>query len=377
MSYVNMQSSQAREYRICSRCVMDTTDPDIEFDAQGVCNHCHRHDSKASAVPLRQPDAEALLQNVVAKMKASKRGKYDAIMGLSGGVDSSYAALLAKKLGLNPLAIHFDNGWNSELAVKNIEHIVTKLGIDLETYVIDWEEFRDLQRSFFKANVIDIELITDQAILASMYRLAASHGIRYIISGTNVATESVMPRTWLHMKSDLRNLKAIHQRFGTTPLKSFPTLSIWQMAYYRYLRGIHSVSLLNYVPYRKADAMQAMERELGWKYYGGKHYESQFTKFYQAHILPVKFGVDKRRCHLSNLILNGEMTRDEALKALEAPLYDASELERDRTYVLKKLGFTRAEFDEYLAAPPIAHDHYPSHARFAERLLKLRSALGS
>lgn len=377
MSDVNLQPAQPREYRICSRCVMDTTDPDIEFDSQGVCNHCRRHDARWSAVPFRQPDAEARLQALVAKIKASKRGKYDSIMGLSGGVDSSYGALLAKKLGLNPLAIHFDNGWNSELAVKNIEHIVTKLGFDLETYVIDWEEFRDLQRSFFKANVIDIELITDQAILASMYRLAASHGIRYILSGTNVATESVMPRKWLHMKSDLRNLEAIHQRFGTTPLKSFPTLSIWKMAYYRYVRGIQSVELLNHVPYRKADAMQTMEREIGWKYYGGKHYESQFTKFYQAHILPLKFGVDKRRCHLSNLVLNGEMSRDQALEALEAPLYDTNALERDRAYVLKKLGFTRAEFDEYMAAPPVPHDHYPSHARVAERLIKLRSSLRS
>jgi N-acetyl sugar amidotransferase len=356
---------------------MDTTDPDIQFDAQGVCNHCRRHDARMSAVPFRQPDAEARLQGIAARIKASKRGKYDSIMGLSGGVDSSYVALLAKRLGLNPLAIHFDNGWNSELAVKNIEHIVRKLDIDLETYVIDWEEFRDLQRSFFKANVIDIELVTDQAIFACMYRLAASHGIRYILAGSNVATESVMPRKWLHMKWDLRNMRAIHKRFGTLPLKSFPTLSIWKMGYFRYLRGIQTIDLLNYVPYDKTHTMQTLERELGWKYYGGKHYESQFTKFYQAHILPVKFNVDKRRCHFSNLILNGEISRDQALEALHAPLYDPNDLERDKSYVLKKLGFSRAEFDEYLAAPPVSHDHYPSHARIAERLLELRRSLGS
>lgn len=359
-------------YRICQRCVMDTSDAEIVFDQHGICNHCVRHDEKLALTPANQSGTPPRLDQLVARIKAASKGNYDSIIGLSGGVDSSYVALVAKKIGLRPLAIHFDNGWNSELAVHNIEQIVKKLKIDLQTYVIDWEEFRDLQRSFFNANVIDVEMVTDHAIFASMYRLAKQHGIRYILSGTNVATESVMPRSWLHLKSDLRNLKAIQRRFGTVKIRSFPTMSIWKMAYYHYLGNITSVSLLDYVPYKKRDAMSVMHDELDWKYYGGKHYESVFTKFYQAHILPKKFGVDKRRCHLSNLILNNEITREEALNELEQPLYDPVELERDREFVLKKLGFSRADFEAYLTAPAIPHSAYPSHAQIASRLISVR-----
>lgn len=364
-----------RPYQICTRCVMDTSDPEIEFDPNGVCNHCHRHDEKVAAATFSRSDAGEQLDRQVGRIKAARKGDYDSIMGLSGGVDSSYVAYLAAKLGLKPLAIHFDNGWNSELAVKNIENIVKRLGIDLHTYVIDWEEFRDLQRAFFRANVIDIEMVTDHAIFASMYRLADEHGIKYILSGTNVATESVMPRTWLHLKSDLRNLQAIHARFGTSRICSFPTMSIWKMAYYHYAKGIKSVSLLNYIRYNKHEAMNVLQKELGWRYYGGKHYESVFTKFYQAYILPTKFGVDKRRCHFSNLVLNGEMNREEALTLLEEPLYDPGELRQDREYVLKKLGFTEEEFDAYLATPPVPHAAYPSHAELATRLIRLRQKL--
>lgn len=364
-----------RPYQICTRCVMDTSDPEIEFNSDGICNHCRRHDAKVAAAPFAHRDAAEQLDRLVQRIKAAKKGEYDSIMGLSGGVDSSYVAYLAAKLGLKPLAIHFDNGWNSELAVKNIENIVKRLGVDLHTYVIDWEEFRDLQRAFFKANVIDIEMVTDHAIFASMYRLADQHGIKYILSGTNVATESVMPPTWLHLKSDLRNLQAIHARFGSSKIRSFPTMSIWKMAYYHYAKDIKSVSLLNYVRYNKHEAMGVLERELGWRYYGGKHYESVFTKFYQAYILPKKFGVDKRRCHFSNLILNGETSRGDAMRLLEAPLYDPGELRQDREYVLKKLGFTEEEFEAYLAAPPVAHSAYPSHAELATRLIRFRQKL--
>ncbi len=196
-------SSQA--YRICVRCVMDTSDPDITFDGQGVCNHCRRRDERFAELPGNQPDAAERLQALVGRIKAARRGDYDTIMGVSGGVDSSYVAFLARQLGLRPLAIHFDNGWNSELAVKNIENVVKRLDIDLETYVIDWEEFRDLQRSYFMAHVIDIEMVTDHAIFAAMYRLAAERRIGYILAGTNLATESAMPPSWLHMKADLRN----------------------------------------------------------------------------------------------------------------------------------------------------------------------------
>ncbi|MEO7157616.1 MAG: N-acetyl sugar amidotransferase [Vicinamibacterales bacterium] len=362
-------------YRICRRCVMDTSDIEITFDADGICHHCKLHDQRVLATPFSKPGAEASLARMVERVRASRKGDYDSIVGLSGGVDSSYVAYQAVKLGLRPLAVHFDNGWNSELAVKNIEQMVTKLGLDLHTFVIDWEEFRDIQRSFFQADVVDIEMVTDLAIFASMFRIARQHGIRYILSGTNAATESIMPPTWQHFKFDLRNLKAIHRRYGTRPIKRYPTLGVFGMAWNHYVTGFQSISLLNYLPYRKADAIETLSRELNWQYYGGKHYESTFTKFYQAHILPVKFGVDKRRIHFSDLIVNGEMTRDEALHELEQPLYDPLTLEQDREYVCKKLGFSVSEFEEYMNRAPVSHYAFPSYARLAHRMVDLHRRL--
>jgi N-acetyl sugar amidotransferase len=358
-------------YRACTRCVMDTSAPGIEFDHAGVCNYCKIHEHKVALAPFSHPGAQEALAAQVERIRSQRRGDHDSIVGLSGGVDSSYVAYQAVKLGLKPLAVHFDNGWNSELAVKNIEQIVKRLGLDLLTFVIDWEEFRDIQRSFFKAHVVDIEMVTDHAIFAAMYRIAHQHKIRFILSGTNAQTESIMPPAWQHFKFDLRNLKAIHRRHGTLPIKRYPKLSVWGMAWNHYIWGAKSVSLLNYLPYRKSDAMRTLQTELGWQYYGGKHYESVFTKFYQAHILPAKFGIDKRRIHLSDLIMNGEIGRDEAQRELEQPLYDAVQLEQDRAYVCKKLGFSEAEFAAYLAAPPVSHYDYPSYARLAERLVAI------
>ena len=360
-----------QQYQVCTRCVMDTSAPGIEFDAAGVCNYCKTHEQKAGIAPFSQPGAADKLAAQVKKIRSQRRGDYDSIVGLSGGVDSSYVAYQAVKMGLKPLAVHFDNGWNSELAVKNIEQIVKRLGLDLLTFVIDWEEFRDIQRSFFKAHVIDIEMVTDHAIFAAMYRIARQHRIRYILSGTNAQTESIMPPAWQHFKFDLRNLKAIHRRHGTVPIRRYPTLSVWGMAWNHYVWGAQSISVLNYLPYRKDEAMRVLQSELGWQYYGGKHYESAFTKFYQAHILPAKFAVDKRRIHLSDLIMNSEIGRDEALEQLKQPLYDPMQLEQDRAYVCKKLGFSAEEFAQYLAAPPVSHYAYPSYARLAEALVAI------
>lgn len=354
---------------------MDTTDAEITFDLEGVCNHCKGHEKKVSDAPFSKPGAHDALTRVVERVRGSKNGDYDCIVGLSGGVDSSYVAYQAVKLGLKPLAVHFDNGWNSELAVKNIEEMVNRLGLDLHTFVIDWEEFRDIQRSFFKANVIDIEMVTDHAIFASMFRIAKENGIRYILSGTNAATESIMPRTWQHFKFDLRNLKAIHRRFGTRPIRRYPTLGVFGMGWNHYVAGFQSVSLLNYLPYRKDDAIGTLERELGWKYYGGKHYESVFTKFYQAHILPAKFKIDKRRIHLSDLIMNGEITRDQALAELDKPLYDPVAFEQDRDYICKKLGFSVLEFNDYIEREPVSHFAYPSYAKFAQKFVDLHRKL--
>jgi N-acetyl sugar amidotransferase len=340
---------------------MDKTDPDIFFNGDGVCGYCRQYEETLKTLPATEDEGRQRWQSVTETIKAAGRDReYDSILGLSGGVDSSYMAYLAAKAGLKPLVVHFDNGWNSELAVQNIYHIVDKLGLELYTYVIDWEEFRDLQRSFFLASVIDIEMITDHAIAASMIRIARQHGIPYVLSGTNSATESGLPKAWYWNKQDLTNIKAIQKRFGTKKLKSFPTFNIRQWISLQVFKPFRVIEPLNLVRYSKREAMDILSRELGWQYYGGKHYESIFTRFYQAFVLPEKFGVDKRKAHFSSLIRNGEMTREQALEALREPPYEPEALRRDREYVLKKLGFTEEEFDRIMKTPVKSHIDYPS-----------------
>jgi N-acetyl sugar amidotransferase len=359
------------QIRICTRCIMDTTDPNIIFDGEGVCSHCHKAEALLGSVTFAKEESERRLRAISDRILATSRGRsYDSIIGLSGGADSSYAAYIAHRMGLRPLAVHFDNGWNSEIAVSNIKNIVKTFGWDLVTYVINWEEFRDIQRAFFKASVIDIEMITDHAIMAAMYKIARDHSIRYILSGENYATEHCMPKAWIWNKQDLRNLKAIHKRFGEIPLKTFPLMSTWKLLVYRRL-FFEYVLPLNNLNYRKNDAMEELKREVGWRDYGGKHFESVFTKFYQAYILPIKFGVDKRRPHLSALIRNGEIIREQALKEMDKPYYDLVEMERDREYVLKKLGFTETEFDSMMKEKQVPHHYYPSDRKTVQNLLKV------
>lgn len=353
---------------------MDTSDLDIVFDDKGVCNHCRAADLLLPQYRFTPEQSQRRLNEIAARLKKVGRGKrYDCVLGMSGGVDSSFAAHTAARLGLRILAIHFDNGWNSEIAVSNIKKIVEKCGFELHTYVINWPEFRDVQRAFIKASVVDIEMVTDHAIFAAMFRIARQRHIRYVLSGTNRATEHGMPRTWLWRKQDLVNLKAIHRRFGTVKLKTFPMLGSFRAAMYTKLGlGLEYVEILNNLNYRKTSAIEELERIYGWRYYGGKHYESVFTKFYQAYILPIKFGIDKRKVHLSDLVRNGEITREEALIELARPLYAPEELRADREYVLKKLGFSDIEFEKILSAPPIAHTNYPSDqiaVKFAQRIV--------
>lgn len=340
---------------------MDTSDPKITFNAEGVCNHCHAYDWTRASWPLDQYLKENKLTNVFEEIKKKQKNKkYDCIIGLSGGVDSSYIALLAKEHGLRPLCIHLDNGWNSELATHNIHSIVEKLGFDLFTHVIDWEEFRELQRSFFKAGVIDIELLTDHAIFGVIIELAQKYGIKYILSGANIATESIMPKAWVHRKQDLVNIRDIFSKFGQGKLKTFPQVSTLKHVFLMYGLGYKVIKPLNYINFNKAEAKRALIEKLDWRDYGGKHYESVFTKFYQAHILPTKFHVDKRRAHLSSLINSGQITREQALKELEKPLYDPKELKEDMEFVLKKLNFTQEEFNKYISTPPVSHLAYKS-----------------
>ena len=277
-------------------------------------------------------------------------------------MDSSYTAYVAKQLGLRMLAVHVDAGWNSELAVSNIENIVKRLGIDLYTHVVDWEEMSDLQLAFFKASLANCDIPQDHAFVAVLYRVAAEKGIPFVLSGGNLATESILPMSWGYHAIDLRHLRAVHRRFGQVPLRTYPTISFWQRyMYYPFLKGIKVVRLLDLVPYDKDEAKRLIVRELDWRDYGGKHYESLFTRFFQSYYLPVKFGFDKRRAHLASLIVAGQMSREEALSELAQPSYDPEAVVAEKEFVAKKLGLTATAFDEIMARPPKTYRDYPSN----------------
>lgn len=348
--------------RLCSRCLLEDTTPGIAFDERGQCNYCRDFEAVLAAAP-NHAERDRRRVDLIAEIQGGRRGKrYDCIVGVSGGVDSSYALYLAVKSGLRPLAVHLDNGWNSELAVHNIAALVRKLGVDLFTHVIRWEENRDLQRAFMAAHVIDIEMLMDSAMIATIFRAARKFGVEFILSGSNSATEGMaMPIGWSHHKWDARNARGIHRRYGTRRVPSHPFYSLWSMMLDRYVRRIRLIGFLDYFDYNKGEAVALLEREVGYKPYPYKHYESVFTRFYQGEILPRKFGVDKRRLHLSALVISGQMTRDEALTMLATPPYpNPGQLRDDRDFVAKKLGYSLDELDAYLKSPPVLHAAFPS-----------------
>jgi len=355
-------------YRLCSRCVMDTTDPDIRFDADGVCNHCHEYDRRVREEVFTGEDGRRRLQAIAEKIKRHGAGnQYDCVIGVSGGVDSTFVAYKVKQLGLRPLAVHLDNGWDSELAVNNIHKTLETLGIDLYTHVIDWEEFRDLQVAFLKASTPDSEIPSDHAIVSLMYQMAEKTNVPYVIIGRNVRTETHMAPAWSMGHFDWKYIRSVHEQFGTVPLKTFPHRTRLQELGYREKQ--RWVSILNYVDYVKKDAMDILQREIGFAYYGSKHYESIYTRFFQGYILPRKFGYDKRKGHLSSLICSGEMTREEALQELEKPPYPLEMQEADRVYVIKKLGLTEEEFERIMKLPKKTIFDYPSYTRDDRGLL--------
>lgn len=362
-----------RVYQQCSKCVLDTEDDsEILFNESGICNYCIDYSRQESAMTKGEEATKVLTANLE-KIKLNGKGqKYDSIIGLSGGVDSSYLALKAKQWGLRPLIVHFDNGWNSELAVSNIDKIITTLGFDLYTLVVQWEEFRDLQRAFLKASVIDIEMITDHAIIATLYKLALKENIKYILSGTNLATEAILPLHWIHHKADYVHIRAIQEQFVGKSFKTYPLFKV-KLRVQAELRGIESLSLLNYISYNKDKAKEELKNELGWRDYGGKHYESVFTRFYQGYILPTKFHIDKRKAHYASLICSGQMTRAAALEELKKPIYDMALLRLDYDFVIKKLGFTKTEFEAIMIDLPRKHTHYPVEANIYDRYPVLKT----
>lgn len=362
--------------RICTRCVMDESDPEIVFDAAGHCNHCTRYFARIASEVRTGGDAERSLSRLVEQIRLEGRGKeYDCVTGVSGGVDSTFVIYKLKELGLRPLAVHFDNGWNSELAVANIKNALDRLRIDLDTIVVDWEEFRDLQMSFLKASVPNCEIPTDHAITATLVKAATKAGTKYVINGSNVVTEGILPISWVYYSHDLYHMKAIHRQFGSVPLRSTPTIPLWKFSA-KIMAGTYKmVNLLNYLSYDKASAVETLKTELGWQYYGGKHYESVYTRWYQGYYLPTKFGFDKRRAHLSALVCAGQVSRDAALAELERSPYADNDLAGDNLFVLKKFGISAEELDSFIRAPNRRHTDYPNRSRFIEGLSGLRTYL--
>lgn len=358
-------------YQMCSRCVMETTDPEITFDGKGVCNHCHEFDNLTSKHWYPNEDGKKRLKQIIDVIKSEKRSKeYDCIIGLSGGVDSSYLALKANEWGLRPLVVHVDAGWNSELAVANIEAIVKHCGYDLHTHVVDWQEMRDLQLAYLRAGVPNQDVPQDHVFSASLYHFATQNNIRFILSGGNIATESIFPKSWHGSAMDAINLTAIHQKYGKIPLKTFSRIGFYKLYFwYPFVKGMRTVRPLNYMQYNKSDAIGELEATIGWRSYGRKHGESIFTKFFQNYYLPTRFGYDKRRPHLSSLIVSNQMTREEALAQLEESLYDPDELETDIVYFCKKLQITRAELEELITAPVHHHSEF-SNWEWRYRMLK-------
>lgn len=365
-----------KEYQICNRCIMDTSDSKIEFDENSICNHCRGYDKKIGKQTFRGEIGKQRLNEILKEIKEKGQNqKYDCVVGISGGVDSTYVVHLSKELGLRPLAVHLDNGWNTKTATMNISKILKKLDIDLYTYVIDWEEFKDLQLSYLRASVIDIEALTDHAIKTVLYKVANEKNIKYILTGTNVATEGIMGSGWTHNKGDYTNIIGIHKEFGKIRLKTFPILTLFGRVHYQGIKKIKMIEILNYLDYDKNGVKAMLLENYGWEDYGRKHGESMFTQFYQEYILPRKFKVDKRRAHFSALICAGQMSREEALREIEKPLFNEEQLKKDKEYVLKKFGLTEKEFEEIMSLPIKNHHDYRSSDKFLRSIGKIYQKL--
>ncbi len=342
--------------RVCTRSVLDDTIPGIKYDANGVCNFCKIYDEMDKYYPIEKRDLQ--LKDLVEKMKISGKGKkYDCIIGVSGGTDSMYTMLQVVKLGLRPLAVHLDNGWNSDIAVKNIKKGCEKLNVDLYTYVIEWEEFKDLQISFLKASTPDSEVPTDVAIHSILVKTASKEGIKYVLNGHSFRTEFIMPIEWTYM--DGKYIGSVQKLFGKTKLKSFPNYTVFDTIYYNVVKGIKVIPFLNYFEYSKEESRAILEREIDWQYYGGHHHENLYTKFYQSYLLPVKFGIDKRKTALSASVLSGKMTRETALSILENEKHYVDQETID--FVIRKLELDKDKFDEIMKSKVKSFHDYPTY----------------
>ena len=361
-------------YQVCNRCIMDTTASEIVFDENGNCNFCR--DFKK--LNFKEEDKEKKLDQLISRIRSNQKNKdYDCIVGLSGGVDSCYVLVRAIELGLKPLAVHMDNGWNSELAQNNISNLVKSLNVDLYTHVINWEEYKNLQKAFFKANVVDIELLYDNAMMAANFQIADKFNVKYILSGMNTSTEGFkIPNEWSWFKNDAKNIKQIAKKFSNQKIKTFPLFGTFEYIKYVFMKNIEWISFPDYFNYNKEKAIIELETKFNFKRYPYKHYENIFTRFYQGYILPKKFDIDKRKLHLSNLILTEQISRSEALKKIQEPPYvDIDEERKDIEYFLKKMNWEKKQLENYLKADKISHIKYGSELNLWKFLTKIYSKL--
>jgi len=354
-------------YKTCSRCVMDETIPEIRFDSQGECQFCKIHDVLENKYPLGHTGEERL-EKIVEKIKLAGKGKpYDCICGTSGGRDSTWTLFLAKKYGLRPLAVHFDNGWNSEIAVRNIKNATEILKIDLETVVANWDEFKDIQMAFLKASVPDVEIPTDVAIHKVMHKIAAKEGIQYILNGHSFRTEGVAPRGWTYMNG--KYIRSIQKQFGRAGLKDFHNFNVNDLIYYSFIKRIKVIPILNYLPYNQKEVSEIITKELNWEYYGGHHHESTYTEFIQSFLLPQKFNIDKRKTELSALIRSGQISRAEALEQIQGSTYQYRKELID--YIVSKFSISKEEWEVLYQLPVKSYLDYPTYYPYMLKFKKV------
>lgn len=341
---------------------MDNTDPDITFDDDGNCNHCTNYLQHLVPQSYQGKSSDEKLENIIKTIQqVGKDKKYDCIVGISGGVDSCYTAYLAKELGLRPLLVHLDNGWNSDIAVRNIQKICVGLDVDFETVVLDWQEFRQIQLAFLKSSLVDLEIPTDLAIPAALHQTAAKYGVKYIFSGGNYVSEGILPLQWgYHVMKDMKLYNHVVKKYGTVKREKTPVFGVFTETYYKLMKGIKSVYLLNYVPYNPQEAKQLLEEKFGCDYSIGKHHESRYTRFWQSYIMPTKYGFDYRKATLSNQICSGQTTREIALKALETSPFETLDVEKERAYICKKLGISEEEFAQLMQMKPLTYKDFPN-----------------
>jgi N-acetyl sugar amidotransferase len=364
------------EQSICNKCVMDSTVEDIWYDEKGECKYCKIHNQMEIEHPLGAELDKDLMKIISKIKKTGKNKKHDCIVGLSGGRDSTYTLYKAVQLGLRPLAVHFDNGWNSDISVTNIKKACEKLKVELHTVVADWEEFKDLQLAFLKASVPDADVPTDYAIYSVLYTVAVEEGIKYIFNGHSFRTEGTSPISWTYM--DPLYVRSVHNRFGKIKkFKSFPHMTFLKLQYYIWVKRIRELRLMEFIDYKKTEVDEILTRELAWQYYGGHHHENLYTRFFQSYYLPKKFKIDKRKTELSALVRSGQISREAALHTISQSVYEYDN--KTIAYALNKLNLTQEEFDEIMRLPIKSHEDYPTYLRLIRFLrfpIKIAAKLG-